>query len=251
MSFISSLFSGGRKADTTHTDDGADSGGKAGEQEITQKSLSELYEGMTVNIFSDSNEQLLTGRVASFTSSTMDIERLPGGLSFRICEVGSKVSVRGCSRKMMQFSMQATVQESSRVSCKLWNLKMEQHEEHRNNFRLLINTPMSLYYAEDEHFQNPEECMLVDMSIGGVCVQSEFLHGEGEVLRMRIKLEEYAPMEFVGEVVRVSEPKPGIYQYGILFAQLTKEETESLTRTLYNIQRGDKMLWARHSYGHW
>lgn len=251
MGFISSLFSGSRRDESTHSDSRTDSDSRAQSVEDALKGISELYEGMTLDVFMENGDPLLTGCVASFTNNSLSMERLPGGLSFQVCELGSTVSIRGCNRKMMQFTLQATVQEASRVAYKFTNLRLDTHEELRNNFRLILNTPISLYYQEDVHFTNPEECTLVNISIGGVCVQSEFLHGEGEVLRMKVKLEEYAPMEFLGEVVRVSEPKHGIYQYGILFAQLTKDETESLTRTLYNLQRGNRDLFYRHGYGHW
>ena len=56
----------------------------------------------------------------------------------------------------------------------------------------------------DERFAHPERCTLVDISTGGCCIATEYLHGEGEVLRLKIKLRDYAPMDFVGEVIRVT-----------------------------------------------
>lgn len=248
MGILSSLFSGRQREEQDYSDSGADESRAEG---AGKEILDELYEGMTLEMFLGNGELLLSGKMVSFEDGVVTLERLPGGLSFRLCEPGTPAFLRGCSRRMMQFSVRGVVQEATRVRYKLKDLRAETHAEQRGNFRLLLNIPMSMYYQEDEHFENPEQCRLVDISVGGVCVESEFLHTEGEVLRMRIKLEEYAPMEFVGEVVRVTEPQPGVYHYGILFAQLAEDETETLTRTLYNIQRGNKMLWYRHEYGHW
>lgn len=248
MGIFSSLFSGRQREEQDYSDGRANES-RAGD--AGKEILDELYEGMTLELFLDNGELLLSGRMVSFEDGTVTLERLPGGLSFRLCEPGTVASMRGCSRKMMQFSVKGVVQEATRVRYKLKDLRAETYAEQRGNFRLMLNIPMSMYYQEDEHFENPEQCTLVDISVGGVCVESEFLHTEGEVLRMRIKLEEYAPMEFLGEVVRAMEARPGIYHYGILFAQLAADETETLTRTLYNIQRGNKILWYRHDYGHW
>ena len=53
---------------------------------------------------------------------------------------------------------------------------------------------MSLYRWEDDHYKTPEECLLVDISTGGCCFTSEYLHGEGEVLHLKIKLDEYVAL---------------------------------------------------------
>ena len=93
--------------------------------------------------------------------------------------------------------------------------------------------------------------MLVDISTGGACVQSEFMHAEDEVLRMKIQIEEYAPMTVVGQIIRAYEHSPGLFRYGILFAQLKEEEITSLTKMLYNIQMGNRKEWRRGEGGYW
>ena len=108
-----------------------------------------------------------------------------------------------------------------------------------------------MFYPQDETYSNPEECNLVDISTGGACVESEFLHAEDEVLRLRVKLLDYAPMEFLGEVIRVNEYQPGKFRYGFLFAQLKESELTELTRTLYNLQVGNRQTWVRSEEGHW
>ena len=77
------------------------------------------------------------------------------------------------------------------------------------------------------------------------------LHAEDEVLRLRVKLLDYAPMEFLGEVIRVNEYQPGKFRYGFLFAQLKESELTELTRTLYNLQVGNRQTWVRSEEGHW
>ena len=70
------------------------------------------------------------------------------------------------------------------------------------------------------------------------------------MLRLRIKLGDYVPMNLVGEVIRVTERGPRDYSYGILFAQLEKGEQDALTRTLFNLQTGDRQEHSRVN-GHW
>ena len=71
------------------------------------------------------------------------------------------------------------------------------------------------------------------------------------MLRLRVKLEDYVAMDFVGEVIRVVECGPSEFRCGILFAQLGKEEIDTLTKTLFNIQLGNRREHSRSETGHW
>ncbi|MCI8423269.1 MAG: hypothetical protein HFF50_07050 [Lawsonibacter sp.] len=239
MSFLSFLF-------PDRSDDDMEE-----ELEETSSELPELYSGMVLDVALRDGKQLLTGRLTDFSDTSLSIERLPGQLSFDISSVGADVSLRGCSRSMVPFSIKATVQESTRTLLRLKDLRAESFVNQRHNFRLSVNASVSLFAQSDEHLENPEECLLVDISIGGACVQSEFLHGEGEILRLRCKIEDYTPMVFLGQVIRTSEYAPGQYRYGILFAQLRDEEIESMTRILYNLQTGNRREWRQSKEGHW
>lgn len=211
----------------------------------------ELYEGMRIDVTDPEGMPLVIGRITALTSTTLTLERLPGGLGFKVCSLESAVCASGYDRKMVPVSLRATVQESSRTVLKLKNIQVETHAEHRAAFRLPLSVPVSLYRWDDEHYKTPEECMLVDISTGGACVQSEYIHAEDEVLRIRLKLDDYTPLNFVGQVVRCIEHMPGQFRYGFLFAQLTEEEITSLNKILFNMQTGVKRTHMRTEIGHW
>lgn len=205
--------------------------------------LPELNRGMTISITLSDGDQLLTGRLTSFTSTYLTVERLPHALSFKTCGKGETVYIRGCDQKLMPFVIQGTVEESTRTFFKMKGLKSIPLNEHRDNFRLTLNTPAALYYLTDAHFENPEVCTLLDISVGGARFQSEFLHAEGEVLNLKVKLEDYVSMDFLGEIIRIQELNSGAFQYGFLFAQLTEDEITTLTKTIYNIQVGGRSAY--------
>ena len=211
----------------------------------------EICNEMPIEIVDQSGKVLNTGLVTEHKGTDISMGRMPGGLSFKICEPGSTVFVRGCDNNMLQFYLRATVVESSRILLQLKDLEPEVHDNLRDNFRLTVNAPIAIYYMTDERLERPEKCTLVDISTGGCCLQSEYLHGEGEVLRLKIKLEDYVPMDFVGEVIRVIECGPNEFRYGILFAQLKKEEINALTKVLFNMQLGNRREHSRSQEGHW
>ena len=211
----------------------------------------ELYEGMHLDVMTREGDPLLSGRVTEFSPDSLTLGRLPGELSFKTATLGTTVSLSGYDKKLIPICLSATVQESARTSFKLKNLKVESHAENRDTFRLPFAAPVSLYHKEDTHFKNPEECKLVNISTGGCCVQSEYIHMEDEVLRIRVKLEEYAPLNFLGQIVRCVEHAPGQFWYGILFAQLTEQEITALNKTLYNLQMGIKETRVRSEEDRW
>lgn len=205
----------------------------------------ELRRGMTIHVTFPDGEQLLTGKLTAVAPSELTIQRLPGALSFQTCTPGKTVSIRGCTPQLVPFLIQGTVETSTRTLFKMKGVKTVPINEHRDNFRLKLNAPAALYYLSDKRFENPEDCVLLDLSTGGACIKSEFLHAEGEALHLRFKIDDYIPMDFLGEIIRVQETSSGAFRYGFLFAQLTEEEITSLTKTIYNIQVGNRSVWVR------
>ena len=221
--------------------------------EAKDEKLPELHDGMTLKVESAEGAELFSGQLTGYTrwSTDMTLERLPGGLSFKVLELGSTVQIRGSDELMRPFLLKGTVQESSRLVCRFKDVKSRQIQETRENFRLVMRSPAELFYMTDDNRTNPENCTLVDISIGGACLESEYLHAEDEVLRLKVKLEDYLPMVFVGEIIRVVERGPGKFHYGFLFAQLNETERTELTRTLYNLQIGNRKPWMRTEDGYW
>lgn len=215
--------------------------------------LPDLYNGMTLDLESTDGQRIFTGRLSGYTPGdrSLTLERLPGGLSLATRTPGTSVVVRGVNEALDQFFLKATVQESNRLVCRLKDVKVKAIPEQRGNFRLKVSIPAALYNPSDATFSNPEECTLVDISTGGACIESEYLHAEDEVLKLKLKLMDYAPMEFLGEIIRVVEYEPGKFRCGFLFAQLKESELTDLTRTLYNIQVGNRATWMRSQEGHW
>ena len=244
MGFFSNLL--GR------SDDDYDYGTEDGAGEVTG-AFPDLRNGMTLNVETPEGAEVLSGRITGYSAgdTTLTLERLPGALSFKTREMGTAVQLRGLDEKMTQFILKGSIQESTRLVCRVKDLKVKPIAENRHDFRLQMNVPAELYYRSDDARSHPEECTLVDISTGGACLESEYLHAEDEVLRLKVKLSDYAPMEFMGEIIRVVEFRPGQFRYGFLFAQLKETELTELTRTLYNIQVGNRQTWMRSEDGHW
>lgn len=214
-------------------------------------STGELFQGMRLDVMTKDGNPLLSGRITDISPDVLTLGRLPGELSFKTTTLGTMVSLSGYDKRLIPICLSGTIQESTRTVLKLKNLKIEHHSENRDTFRLPANAPVSLYRQDDDRLRNPEHCTLINISTGGCCVQSEYIHMEDEVIRIRVKLEDYAPLNFLGQIVRCTEHAPGQFWYGVLFAQLTEQEITSLNKTLYNLQMGIKETHVRGDEGHW
>lgn len=250
MGFLSNLF-GFVKDNPDDEDEDLEELEDDEDEDESSSIFRNLFIGIPLNVVTKDNQLALSGKLTSQAGGTLTLERLPGSLAFEILPVGEPVFIRGFTTRMEQFNLTGTVQESSRVVCRLTDIQVSDVENQRMSFRTPVqDTPAWLYRREDEHCRRAEECMLVDVSTGGCCIESEYVHEENEVLRIKIKLEDYQPMLFLGQIIRASE-YGGKYRYGILFAQLREDELTSLTRTLYNIQVGNRRTWGQSQSGHW
>lgn len=213
--------------------------------------IGELFEGMFLEVTLPDGERLLSGQVTQHTQNSLTLSRPTGTVSFKTAAYGSTVTVSGYDRRKVPVLLSGTVEESSRVMLRVNNLHTSRQAELRGSFRLPISAPVCLYSQNDLHMQRPEDCTLVNISVGGCCVQSEFIHIENEVVRMRVKLGNYAPINLLGEIVRCTTRTDGSYWYGIIFAKLSEQEENNLAKTLYNLQMGLTDVHTRHPGGHW
>lgn len=207
-------------------------------EEKPTETLSGLHKETPVEILGENGRVVIRGIITKRDGREITIGRRPGGLSFKRYELGSSVVIQSHDSNMAQLYFRAIVAESSRILIRLKDLVQEILDDQRDAFRLTVDAPITIFCYEDEHMQLPEECTLVDISTGGCCISSEHPYVEGDVLRLRIKLDRYAPINLVGEIIRVTKHGYRDYSYGILFAKLKKNEQDTLTRTLFNLQAG-------------
>ena len=221
-------------------------------EEKLRVELPNVYRQAPVEILGEDGQVMISGLITGYGDRGLTVSRRPGGLSFKLCEIGSSVAVRGCDSKMTQFCLRAVVAESSRTHMRLKDLeKKEAGENFRNTYRLMVNTPIFVFDQDDEHMMLPSACTLVDISTSGCCIFSKDIHEEGEVLRLRIRLEDCEAVDLVGEVIRVTKCGDKSFRYGVLFAQLKEDELEALTWMLFNLQLGNrrKYNWGSASVG--
>ena len=88
-------------------------------------------------------------------------------MSLPVLDKGSSVRIRGYTRSMMPFNLNASVIQSCLTSCTLGELKLIPYQNSRSYLRQPVDVPGDLYRLNDSYLNSPQECQVLD--IGRPC----------------------------------------------------------------------------------
>lgn len=81
-------------------------------------------------------------------------------------------------------------------------------------------------------------CKLLNISVGGASVSSEYRYHEGDKFLLKVRLLEDRPESVMfSQIVRVVEKDEGKFEYGCRFLELTEVDQEQITRNIFAAQR--------------
>lgn len=81
-------------------------------------------------------------------------------------------------------------------------------------------------------------CKLLNISVGGASVSSEYRYHKGDKFLLKVRLLEDRPESAMfSQIVRVVEKDEGKFEYGCRFLELTEVDQEQITRNIFAVQR--------------
>lgn len=81
-------------------------------------------------------------------------------------------------------------------------------------------------------------CKLLNISVGGASVSSEYRYHKGDKFLLKVRLLEDRPESAMfSQIVRVVEKDEGKFEYGCRFLELTEANQEQITRNIFAAQR--------------
>lgn len=81
-------------------------------------------------------------------------------------------------------------------------------------------------------------CKLLNISVGGASVSSEYRYHKGDKFLLKVRLLEDRPESVMfSQIVRVVEKDEGKFEYGCRFLELTEADQEQITRNIFAAQR--------------
>lgn len=81
-------------------------------------------------------------------------------------------------------------------------------------------------------------CKLLNISIGGASIRSEYRYHEGDKFLLKVRLLEERPESAMfAQIVRVVEKEEGTFEYGCQFLELTDADQGQITQNIFGVQR--------------
>lgn len=81
-------------------------------------------------------------------------------------------------------------------------------------------------------------CKLLNISVGGASVSSEYRYHKGDKFLLKVRLLEDRPESAMfSQIVRVVEKDEGKFEYGCRFLELTEVDQEQIARNIFAAQR--------------
>ena len=81
-------------------------------------------------------------------------------------------------------------------------------------------------------------CKLLNISVGGACIGSEFRYHQGDKFMLKVKLLEDRPVSAMYcQVLRIIEEGETKFTYGCRFLELTEEDQEKIIQNIFAVQR--------------
>lgn len=81
-------------------------------------------------------------------------------------------------------------------------------------------------------------CRLLNISVGGACISSEYPYREGDKFLLKVKLMEDRDISAMFcQVLRIIDKGNSMYEYGCRFLELNENDQEKITQNIFAVQR--------------
>ena len=216
-----------------------------------QDSVSE-YSGMRVEVMNDEKELLSIARlivsmgVAELQrvgdgDSPADREEAPAGPVEG--EQPVHVTLRGFDRVQQKaIHMEGDINQADHDTWRLEKLKVVSKNNDRAFYRQNVDVPGEVRLLDRSGTRPMEPCKLVNISAGGVCLQSETEFAVGDTLFLRSRLLPTYELLLYCTVCRVTPRRGNIKEYGCKFENMDVNAEDQIAKAIFEIQSRHRKL---------
>lgn len=200
----------------------------------------EVYSGMRVEVTSRDGRIFLVAKLVDLRGDRAQLEPGANGSLMSRSDDPLNVTLRGYSSKENRtVLLEGTIRTGAG---KLWQAEhlalVDQQDEQRAHIR--VQTSLEGDFTLPDRPGVPEEhCEIRNMSMGGICISSRARRDVGDKFLLRIdQLLELRDVPLTCQILRISDRKPGCFEYGCRFVNLGEEEERRLFRAMYALYHG-------------
>lgn len=198
----------------------------------------EIYSGMRVEVSSDDGRMFLVARLTGLRGDRAQLRPATDGSLLTTLEDPVLVTLRGYSSKENKaVILKCTVRSGSKDMWLAEHLTLIKRSNDRAFFRLGINLTGKLVIMGKQDAA-AEECRLLNISVGGVCIGSGLRHNIGDKFLLWVKLTPNSdPLQMVCQILRIIERRYGSFEYGCRFLGLSEADEERILQVIFDMQR--------------
>ena len=208
-----------------------EAGEERGNEELT------LYSGMRVEVTTFEGQLLFVAKLLGLHGSRAELHLYSESALSQESEP-LRVKIRGYSdRDRKAVYMEGVITPASKNIWTVEELTLCSTGNDRAFFRLTTNLEATATMFSGLAM-GEKPCRLLNISVGGASLSSEFRYHQGDKFLLKVKLLEDRPVSAIfSQVVRVIEKEDGKFEYGCQFLELTEEEQDKITQNIFAVQR--------------
>ena len=217
----------GRKADAPPQESQQEAGG----DEL------EIYSGMRVEVTALDGRMLFVAKLMGLHGRQAELHQY---LKAAISQVEEPfpVRIRGYSdRDRKAVCMEGVIAPLPQNKWSVAELKVCRVGNDRAFFRLDTNLDATATMFSGLAM-GEKPCKLLNISIGGARIASEYRYHDGDKFLLKVRLLEGRPESAMfAQVMRIIERNGGVFEYGCQFLELTDADQEQITQNIFAVQR--------------
>ncbi len=197
----------------------------------------DVYSGMRVEVTDQEGKLLFVAKLQGLRGDKAELYQY-SETELSPEEEAIPVHIRGYNDHTRKaIYMEAAISPVSKHTWKVEGLTVSRAANDRAFFRLNTDLPATaVTFSGLEMGEKP--CRMLNISVGGACIRSEFQYYEGDKFLLKVKLIEDRPESVMYcQVLRIVERENGFPEYGCQFLELTEEDQERIIQNIFTAQR--------------
>ena len=197
----------------------------------------EIYSGMRVEVTAFDGRILFVAKLMGLHGNQAELHQY---LEATISQVEEPlpVKIRGYSdRDRKAVYMEGVIAPLPQNKWSVAELKVCRIGNDRAFFRLdtNLNATATMFSGLS---MGEKPCKLLNISIGGACISSEYRYHDGDKFLLKVRLLDERPESAMfTQIVRVIEKGDAGFEYGCRFLELTDADQEKITQNIFAVQR--------------
>ena len=197
----------------------------------------DIYSGMRVEVTTDTGQILFVAKLLGLHGDKAELHQYSES---EIAEDAESIHarIRGYSdHERKAVYMEGVITPGPKHIWQVEELTVARVGNDRAFFRLETNLEATATMFSGLAM-GEKPCKLLNISVGGASVGSEYRYHEGDKFLLKVRLLKERPESAIfSQVVRVIEKDDGRFEYGCRFIELTEADQEQITQNIFAVQR--------------